>query len=487
MSRQPVVPAIAALHEVKDPATRSVLSALVDGWHVRNGQTGTGEHKFLTKADIEHLLNTSLKKRRIGTGVPGAPGASASNGESLNEQVVESLIGDLTADIMNSALWQHLQTRVEFIDRPDVGLFDRLEKTEVSLKSEIETRAEQYTAVVSQIDALGARVGDNETAIITETDLRVNADQALQTWVQTNYSTTGETEALVQEEISVLSNNYASLASDVTTVQARLNDVDGSGVAIEEQFEALLNTDGLLRGQYTVKIDNNGYVSGFGLASEANSSEPFSEFYVAADRFAIGNPAVPHTPGDPAPATAFPFIVQTTEWEDDNGNTQPAGVYMDSAFVSYAWIDDANIVSLNVDKLTGDVNEIRGASWYGSQTSIDGGSSNSYGTWTYVTTFTIPAPTHEKGHQPLAILSGWLGGEGNTAGGMRITMQPYGGSEVALIDSTLGTSPYGSTMTLSAVYPSKVTTGVRVRVYIAGFNGSYTKCYRVQGAVVGVR
>jgi hypothetical protein len=42
--------------------------------------------------------------------------------------------------------------------------------------------------------------------------------------------------------------------------------------------------------QYTVKIDNNGYVTGFGLSTEDVDGVPFSRFLVNADQFAVINP-----------------------------------------------------------------------------------------------------------------------------------------------------------------------------------------------------
>lgn len=62
---------------------------------------------------------------------------------------------------------------------------------------------------------------------------------------------------------------------------------------IEQKFTAQkLETDGL-RLQYTVKIDNQGYVSGLGLASEPVNGVPYSDFMVRADRFSISNPTIP--------------------------------------------------------------------------------------------------------------------------------------------------------------------------------------------------
>ena len=78
-------------------------------------------------------------------------------------------------------------------------------------------------------------------------------------------------------------------ATAVKQVSATYN---GSAVTLAQQFDAIYGPDGL-RGQYTVKIDNDGYVSGFGLASTPVNGAPFSEFLVRADRFAIAAPSTP--------------------------------------------------------------------------------------------------------------------------------------------------------------------------------------------------
>lgn len=119
---------------------------------------------------------------------------------------------------------------------------------------------------------------------------------------------------------------YASLG-------ARINLIDGpstlaGSVAQQIQTEATTRTgaDNTLFAQYTVKIDTNGYVSGFGLASSAINATPTSSFIVRADKFSIASPSGPGV----APAT--PFVVQTTA-TTVNGVPIPAGVYMDSAYI----------------------------------------------------------------------------------------------------------------------------------------------------------
>ena len=68
---------------------------------------------------------------------------------------------------------------------------------------------------------------------------------------------------------------------------------DPGTAAIEQSLQALQKANGELYAQYTVKIDNNGYVSGFGLASDPVNGVPYSDFMVRADRFSISSPEYP--------------------------------------------------------------------------------------------------------------------------------------------------------------------------------------------------
>ena len=97
-----------------------------------------------------------------------------------------------------------------------------------------------------------------------------------------------------------------------------------------------------LEAQYTVKIDANGAVAGFGLASTTTSSgNNTSEFYVNADRFAIMG-------GGSSTTTITPFVVQAAATTID-GIAVPAGVYMDGAFIKNGSITTAQIGTANID------------------------------------------------------------------------------------------------------------------------------------------
>lgn len=194
----------------------------------------------------------------------------------------------------------------------------RVDTTEATIASESTARADGDAALASQLSVLQATVEDDVTALIASEQIaRASADEAL--------------------------------ATSVTQVTARLDNVDGvsSGVTVEQKFAAYATRmdtqDGVveeLGASYGVKIDNNGYVTGFGLISEPNNGTPYSSFILRADRFAIGSPSVPGS----TPATAIvPFSVYTTDTTGANGEPIPKGVYINGNMVASGTITASKI------------------------------------------------------------------------------------------------------------------------------------------------
>jgi hypothetical protein len=163
--------------------------------------------------------------------------------------------------------------------------------------------------------------------------------------------------------------------------------VGTQGVTMQQRFvtQAVDNTH--FYGQYTLKIDSGGYVTGFGLSSElpVGAHQPTSSFEVRADSFAIAPAAAPmwnavtfYMKGDRVtfandgkvyeclydnlngwpPGTQYwlnlmlklPFIVRTTTTVIDN-ITYPPGVWMNAAFIANATIGTAQIKELNADQI----------------------------------------------------------------------------------------------------------------------------------------
>ena len=191
-----------------------------------------------------------------------------------------------------------------------------------------------------------------------------------------------ETVLLGARQARLGDNSVQAIAKQVNTVSST---VDGNTSSIQTQATSING----LEAQYTVKIDNAGHVSGYGLASTVVDGTPVAEFGVRADQFWIAPPA---TASNSAPTTNLyagrvwvdtsgatdvtkyytgsawsttpqnlPFVVQATP-TTVNGEAVPAGVYIDAAYIKNgsitsarignAAIDDAKISDLSATKLT---------------------------------------------------------------------------------------------------------------------------------------
>ena len=289
-----------ALDAISDENTRQVLRAIVDGWHVRNGSSGSKDVRFVTASELESVtgrvngLSDTLSKTNalVGSFAPLTPG-------KINE-----LISDLHSQVFESQLFKALEQRVDLIDKPG-GIFDRLGTAETVLANETTQRINGDTALSNSLTALGTRVGTAETALVTETNQRVNADNAIQTSVATQFSSVNDSLSLVQNRTTTISNSVSSLATQVNQIQASVND---AYTAIAQEATTRANADGTLFAQYTLRVDVNGRVSGFGLASDAS----VSDFIVRADRFSIVSPT-----GNRA---ALIMTNNTINVFDENGN-----------------------------------------------------------------------------------------------------------------------------------------------------------------------
>lgn len=163
--------------------------------------------------------------------------------------------------------------------------------------------------------------------------------------VSTDYLLTLLTDSIASSHL------VQSLRDPISNLPA---DTNGSIVAVTSDVTSL-------EAQYTVKIQTNSssgtYVSGYGLANTTANGATTSAFIVAADRFAVINPAtynVGQTNNNPA-STYTPFVVQSTTSNITLPSGEvvaiPPGVFIDSAFISKARILDLIAGSVQADFL----------------------------------------------------------------------------------------------------------------------------------------
>lgn len=154
------------------------------------------------------------------------------------------------------------------------------------------------TALANTIQKIGALSGDGLSFILNLDTAKVSPTESLsqrfsgitaqfgtvQTSItsgdQTNANAIAAASAAITAEATARANADTSLATQITTLQSSLGSLTTS-----LQVTASV-VDGI-QAKYTVKIDNNGYVTGYGLISTANNGVPTSQFTVLADRFAV--------------------------------------------------------------------------------------------------------------------------------------------------------------------------------------------------------
>ena len=138
---------------------------------------------------------------------------------------------------------------------------------------------------------------------------------------------------LLDQTLGTIQNNVASVTTEVSTIQGS----DGSGAqslttlrtnaagisaTATNAFSLATTINGDIAAAWTVKVDANGYVSGFGLGIDGHAGTATSQFIVRADQFAIGSPGG-------AVATTSPFTVLTTS-ATVGGYTFYPGIYMNA-------------------------------------------------------------------------------------------------------------------------------------------------------------
>ena len=139
---------------------------------------------------------------------------------------------------------------------------------------------------------------------------------------------TEATVQVVQTALTKATGDIKSLGERITTVQSK---ADGNTAAVQTHSQSING----LEAQYTVKVDVNGKVAGYGLATTPKNGTPESKFIVNADRFGVGSTGK---------ADVFPFVVDTQK--------NRVGVNGELVVNGKAIVDRLNAGDIHGDKIT---------------------------------------------------------------------------------------------------------------------------------------
>lgn len=308
---------------------------------------------------------------------------------------IDDILEWLQGLITNSQLDQDLRDRINDISDISTGLRD-----EIADREGLGLTLNQLIAEVKQnLEDTDALVGSAVTEI-------VNDNHALAASVNIVMAQWNNSFAGVQDEVFAVANDTLALAGDIKTVQSKLlkpggdpnNPDDYYLISVQEEFitnisenvgdlnqlggvpvyeldaegNLLLDADGNpvvnedpsiadrlldVYGQWSIRIDNNGHVSGLGLRSNGTDENAFSEFIVNANVFAIGAPEDLNDPDSEA-VQKRPFIV----YQDGNGNNLIAmdtDVFIRNGTIKNAMIDNV-IQSTNWQQWGPGINDFNG-------------------------------------------------------------------------------------------------------------------------------
>lgn len=133
---------------------------------------------------------------------------------------------------------------------------------------------------------------------------------------------------VVQTTLAKATGDIKSLGERFTTVESKAN---GNTSAVQAHAKSING----LEAQYTVKVDVNGKVAGYGLATTPKNGTPESKFIVNADRFGVGSTGK---------ADIFPFTVDTRQ--------NRVGVNGELVVNGKAIVDRLNAGDIHGDKIT---------------------------------------------------------------------------------------------------------------------------------------
>jgi hypothetical protein len=220
---------LAALDAISDPNTRDVLRALVDSHHVRNGQAGTGDERFITAREA------GLVSGRAGGGAAGQGGATGADA-GIRRDDVGQIVANLQAQVLESKLFKDLGRRLALLDAP----LGKVEETKIKLLA-------AASKALAEFDKENSDLGNGVTDVAALFDGSIKQTRAIK---QTLYDASG---ALPLASAAILDINNVSVdsksanASKLAGLTAAFNDPQTGLAASRADYVKLINIEATLR------------------------------------------------------------------------------------------------------------------------------------------------------------------------------------------------------------------------------------------------
>ena len=250
----------------------------------------TAEGSIVSQASDITALETTVNNGTTGVAA-NASGLTALTTRVTNTEGATTVnAGAVTT--LNATYTEDLHFRTQAEDEND-DLID----LETSGTVELQDLTDFVAGSSAAIDSLTVQTFANENGIQTQAIQLTALESTVNDPTNGVVATAGALSSL-STTVSVIDGQVTSTAQDLTTLTTTVGENTAS---ITTQATSI---DGV-EANYSVKIDNNNRITGFGLLSTTSGATPFSEFAVVADQFSIVSPdSTADTPIQPFTVTA---------------------------------------------------------------------------------------------------------------------------------------------------------------------------------------
>ena len=250
----------------------------------------TAEGSIVSQASDITALETTVNNDTTGVAA-NASGLTALTTRVTNTEGATT-VNASAVTTLNATYTEDLHFRTQAEDESD-NLID----LETSGTVELQDLTDFVAGSSAAIDSLTVQTFANENGIQTQAIQLTALESTVNDPTNGVVATAGALSNL-STTVSVIDGKVTSTAQDLTTLTTTVGENTAS---ITTQATSI---DGV-EANYSVKIDNNNRITGFGLLSTTSGATPFSEFAVVADQFSIVSPdSTADTPIQPFTVTA---------------------------------------------------------------------------------------------------------------------------------------------------------------------------------------
>lgn len=383
------------LNAMAGTLTDTVNAVTAHGQNIVDYLTGTNSVISQLNGAIQQRASTEyvdLKTDAIANAADVATYASEMNiPESLaylilhNDDARRKLRGN-TAHIATAQ--QDILTNADTIEAEAVArlaLTATVDEHYASLLDEQTARADADSSEASARLLLNSKVEDNQAALESNYYTKTDVEMAIAGWSDRAIATSNSNTASILEDYSSTAGTNGAIATAKSELEASIGD-NSAAIAVEQQVRAsaiaptysdtltypagftVCHAAALFRcttpitipeawnaahwtpittnlyAQYTVKLDVDGKVSGFGMANDGASST----FEILADKFAIAASGT-----DPNAADKSPFFHLSAPQTVD-GVELPAGTYIKAAYIVNLTANNIKAKSIGADEISVD-------------------------------------------------------------------------------------------------------------------------------------